>query len=1054
MRMIRFVKDINIAIGDSQRPLRERVFLIYTCLSVLSALFALAGDLIFRENPVENIVLAAVVILVPFISYCGFYGNKIDIAAKIIVSMLVFVILPAIFFFGGGIMGGGLHWIIFAFMYSGHVLTAKWRKYMLAFIVMVSLTLFALQYISPELFYEHSRSMFFIDSLISLLLVGGVCFSMTWFQNRLFMEENLRAVKEAKRAEDLTVAQNRFFSSMSHEIRTPINSILGLNELILRDADSTQEILKDASGIKGAGNMLLALINDILDFSKMEAGSMDIVPVEYNVENMLSEIVDMIWLRANDKGLKFTISVDPSVPVGLYGDEVRIKQVVVNLLNNAVKYTEKGSVELRLESSKTEDGRVNICISVSDTGMGIKKDAMPYLFDAFKRIDEEKNRLIEGTGLGLSIVKQIVDLMGGTVNVNSVYGVGTTFTVNIMQGITNAKKIGELNLQSRHTQVSREYESSFTAPTAKILIVDDNDMNLEVESKLLANTRMTIHKALSGKEALKMTLKHHYDVIIMDHLMPEMDGIECLDKIKNQPGGVNTTTPVVVLTANAGSDNRVLYNRSGFDGYLVKPVSGESLEATMLKFISPEKILLKTRILSMNEEFNTLEGYTGKMPVVITTTSMCGIPDRIVKKLRLPIISFHMVTENASFKDGVQMGADELIFYIEKGKTAVSQAPSEKEYTDFFASNLKNAHHVIHIAHARFMSEDYDVASEAARAFENVTVVSSGFVSSATGLLTLIAYKMAQQNLSVDDILHELENVKKRINCSFILDTTKYMVNKGFISSRTDFIARNLNIHPRIEIKNDRCTIVDLWIGGIKNNYKKYIRRTIPRNANPDLDVVIVNYVNIPIETLNWMKEEILKVAHFENIIFVQASAAISANCGPGCLAIVYYTRSDKSYNIASLLENKDEEADAEKSDSEYIIDKADLYVTQPAMTIDNTLDVNDTDELENQGLNREVGLKYCGSEKNYEKLLKMFTDTLHAKTEEIEGFYAKEDWKNYTIKIHAFKSSAKMIGALELMDMAGKLEEAGKNADKDYIHKHHQDLIEKSLSIERLIKV
>jgi CheY-like chemotaxis protein/anti-sigma regulatory factor (Ser/Thr protein kinase) len=286
---------------------------------------------------------------------------------------------------------------------------------------------------------------------------------------------------------------------------------------------------------------------------------------------MLSKIVNMIWLKAHDKGLQFNVSVDPQVPTVLYGDEVRIKQIIINLLNNAVKYTAEGSIELRVESENIDDKFTNITISVSDTGMGIKKEALPNLFDAFKRVDEEKNRYIEGTGLGLSIVKQLVELMDGTISVNSVYGDGSTFSVTLKQGISDISEIGDLNIHNQALAKRSQYESNFKAPEAKILIVDDNEMNLEVEKKLLISTQMNIDTVLIGKDALEKTLEKKYDVILMDHLMPVMSGIECLEYIRSQSGGLNRTTPVIVLTANAGSDNRDLYNRAGFDGYLVKP---------------------------------------------------------------------------------------------------------------------------------------------------------------------------------------------------------------------------------------------------------------------------------------------------------------------------------------------------------------------------------------------------------------------------------------------------------------------------------------------------
>ena len=488
----KLITDIRTAIGDRNRPIHERVFLIYSIISEIAVLIAFCADIQMGEHPGELILLGIVILFVPFVTIVCMYKNRIRFAVGLIVVGLLAFILPVLFFLGGGLEGGGVLWIIFAFMYIGLVISGKWRKILLVIRFLESLAMYLIGFYYPGLIQTHSHEMFYKDSFVSLILVGIVCFVMTWFQNRLFRDETRRAKEAAEKAEELNRSQNRFFSSMSHEIRTPINSILGLNELILRDQSASEEVLKDASGIQGAGKLLLSLINDILDFSKMEAGSMDIVPVDYKIGDMLSEIVNMIWLKAHDKGLAFHVSVDPKVPSVLYGDEVRIKQVIINLLNNAVKYTAEGSVELHVENEILDEDSVVLNISISDTGMGIKKEALPFLFDAFKRVDEEKNRHIEGTGLGLSIVKQLMDLMGGTITVNSVYGEGSTFVVTLRQGISDATQIGDLNIHNQQFSGRGAYESSFKAPEAGILIVDDNEMNLEVEKKLLAETGMRI----------------------------------------------------------------------------------------------------------------------------------------------------------------------------------------------------------------------------------------------------------------------------------------------------------------------------------------------------------------------------------------------------------------------------------------------------------------------------------------------------------------------------------------------------------------------------------
>ncbi len=1058
MRIKKIIRTIRDAVMNPEREFSERIYVGLALISELTVFIALIGDLLCAEYVGEILVIISTLIFVPLLTVFCFKRNKIRLAIRITVACLLLFILPGLFFFGGGVEGGGVLWFIFVFAYVGLVISGIWRVIIGLILSILAAVCYTMEYCHPEWIRTHSRGMTYVDSYISLVLVGVVCVVMTWLQNRLFMDENERAKKEAERAEELTRSQNRFFSSMSHEIRTPINSILGLNELILRDINTSDEVAEDARGIQGAGKMLLALVNDILDFSKIEAGSMDIVPVDYRVGEVLSEVVNMIWLKAEEKGLKFNVNIDPRVPSVLYGDEVRLKQIIINILNNAVKYTVKGSVELHIEKEDVDDKTVELLISISDTGMGIKKEALPYLFDAFKRVDEEKNRYIEGTGLGLSIVKQLVELMDGNIKVNSIYGEGSTFTVSIRQGVSDHTPIGELNIHSRNALVRTIYESSFQAPEARILIVDDNEMNLEVESRLLDGTDIYIDKALNGKEALELSEHNHYDVILMDHLMPEMDGIECLEEIRNQTGNLNRTTPVVVLTANAGSENRDLYNRSGFDGYLVKPVSGASLEEMLIKHIPREKLIVRNKITNMGDDIKTAEGYLGKEPVIITSTSLCDLPDGIVRKLKLSILPFRIKTEEGVFKDYVQMGADELINYLRSGKNAESLPPDETTYTEFFSEALKKAHHLIHIAITSSMSEDYRLSSEAAKAFDNVTVINSGCLSSATGILVLIACKLAQQGFPAADIVEELEVVKHRLRCSFIIDTTEYMARNGHINPKVHSIARSLNLHPCLTFKEDMAGIGGIWAGKIKRAYKHYIKKAFPVDIIPDSDVVFITYADVPLETLIWIREEISKMAYFEHVIFKQASAAISSNCGPGTVGILYFVKSNKSYNISSFIDEVPEEDSDEDAGSgsgnvlPYRSDETDYKEEEDKEEKNGTEEAEEdsyetpSDESEEkawyqaiEGIDADTAILNSGSEEAFKTVLKIFYDSIPVKYSEIEDYYTSEDWDNYTIKVHALKSSAKLIGAMGFSDEAQLLEDAGKAKDTGYIKEHHE---------------
>jgi len=1072
MNQFKLIKEAIAAVRDPNRNYTERTFLFLTFFSEIMGAVALVGDLVTGENLREVVVLGSTLVFVPLITLICLHFDRLILATRIIVLCLVLVMIPALFFFGGGLEGGGYLWIIFAFMYAGLVLNGKWRTCIFALIPILAFVCYYVAYRHSELIYPHSWRMFYQDSFISIVLVGILCYLMTWTQSRILSEQKERAEKEAEKAEELTRSQNRFFSSMSHEIRTPINSILGLNELILRDQEASDDIIRDATGIQGSGKMLLALINDILDFSKIEAGSMDIVPVDYRIGDMLSEIVNMLWLRAHDKGLGFEVSVDPEVPVVLYGDEVRIKQIIINLLNNAVKYTKEGKVELRIESRDRDSDTVELVISISDTGMGIKKEDIPYLFDAFKRVDEGKNRHIEGTGLGLSIVKQLIELMGGNITVSSVYGEGTTFTATIVQVVSDHSQVGELNIHNQQVVKRSNYESSFLAPEVRILIVDDNEMNLEVEKRLLEDTDMGIDTVLSGKAALDQCLKVHYDAIFMDHLMPGMDGVECLELLRNQAGGLNRTTPVIILTANAGSENRDLYNRAGFDGYLVKPVSGEAMEQMLIRHVSKEKIILRSVMMGDSEEIRASDGYADKQSVIITSTSMCDLPEYLVRKLHIPIIPFVIKTEDGIFKDGIHMDANELIRHMSSGKDATSAPPTEAEYTEFFAENLKKAHNIIHIAITTSMSKDFRNSSEAAKAFENVTIVNSECISSATGILILIGYKLIQQGLQAQEIVAELESVKERLKCSFVIDSTEYMARKGLVSDRLNKIARVFNLHPALRIREDKKGVGGFWIGRTRRAYRKYINKVLPPDTIPDSDLVFITYVDVPVDTLIWIEEEIRKHAYFEHVVFQQASAAISSNCGPGTFGILYFLKSNKSYNIGSFVDNlriskrntygteeneaQDQELPGESPADETPVEE-NLSPGTPEGYPEEEPEAAGSSEAawyeKLEGIDGKTAIKNSGSEDAFKMVLKIFYDSIWDKYDELDRSYSAGDWKNYTIKIHALKSSSRLVGAMKLGDEAESLEMAGKEGDVSYIKEHHTATMERFLKYKEILE-
>ena len=419
-------------------------------------------------------------------------------------------------------------------------------------------------------------------------------------------------IEKRKKAEAEREAKSRFLSNMSHEIRTPINAVLGMNEMILREAEDKQ-ILTYASNIQSSGKMLLSLINDILDMSKIESGKMEIVPVEYKMSSVVMDLWNVIYLRAKEKNLALDVELDETLPCVLYGDDVRIKQIVTNLLTNAVKYTPEGSVKLKIFYERQKEDELLLKISVMDTGIGIRKEDMGKLFESFQRLDEEKNRNIEGTGLGMNITMSLLKMMGGDMKVDSEYQKGSTFTVIIPQKIIKDEPTGSFQkIQERNSWQSGSKKGSFIAPEGCALVVDDNEMNLTVFQSLLKRTKMQVVTAESGKQCLEYVQKQKFHIIFLDHMMPGMDGIETLHEIKRLAEGMdflNRDTPVVVLTANAVAGAREMYLEEGFQDFLAKPIDAELMEQMICKYLPKELIQTVTETDSDSENGNDAEEY-------------------------------------------------------------------------------------------------------------------------------------------------------------------------------------------------------------------------------------------------------------------------------------------------------------------------------------------------------------------------------------------------------------------------------------------------------------
>ena len=446
------------------------------------------------------------------------------------------------------------------------------------------------------------------------------CLGLTLFIIGLYMtveNPDARLVKllekETKRADVANQAKTNFLANMSHEIRTPINAVLGMNEMILRESKE-RNIKEYARDVQGAAKSLLSIINDILDITKIESGKLTIIPAEYAFSNMIHDVTNMISFKAKAKELDFTVIIDENIPNVLRGDDIRIRQILVNLLNNAVKYTHEG--EIRLEATLLpceQENIAHISFVVKDTGIGIKEEDIQKLFIPFERIEEKRNRNIEGTGLGMNITMQLLALLDSKLKIESEYGSGSEFSFVLSQEVINPEPIGNLEEQIKTQNNAYDYKTYFEAPEAKILVVDDSEMNRKVFCGLLKDTKMQIEEAASGKECLEKVKKTAFHIIFMDHMMPEMDGIETFTLMKQLEDCPNKNTPVVILTANAIVGAKEQYLEAGFQAFLSKPIDLQELEKTLEELLDKTLVHHVKRAVSQEDEISI---NTSELPMI------------------------------------------------------------------------------------------------------------------------------------------------------------------------------------------------------------------------------------------------------------------------------------------------------------------------------------------------------------------------------------------------------------------------------------------------------
>lgn len=539
----------------------------------------------------ESAAIIGVVLLVVCASlYMSLKKKNMKAAGLIICFGANIVVFPVMFFASGGINSGMPVWYVLGLIFTWLILEG-WTSLILFFIsfAVMAGTILVASY-QPELLVEMPAEYAVPDVIQAIFIVSGIFGIILKYQMYVYEKQRKQLIEHEKDLVAANRAKSTFLANMSHEIRTPINGIIGMDTMLLHECEGNKALREYGQNIMSASQSLLSIVNDILDISKIETGKLEIIPVEYELFSILNDCYNMTAPRAEQKHLKLSFLVNPELPARLYGDEVRVRQIIGNLLSNAVKYTEEGSVELSVDFEEKTTDHMILVLTVKDTGIGIRREDVVRIFDHFTRLDEEKNRHVEGSGLGLNLTKKLVDLMHGNIIVNSVYGQGSVFRVKIRQEITNPQPIGVFG--KRYYEQEEDDDQEVTrvyAPDAQILLVEDVPMNLLVAKGLLKYSAVRIDTAENGREALERIRDKKYDLIFMDHMMPVMDGVEAFRDMRENTDHLNTETPVVIMTANAIVGAKEEYIQAGFADYISKPIREKELYEVLAKYLPQEK---------------------------------------------------------------------------------------------------------------------------------------------------------------------------------------------------------------------------------------------------------------------------------------------------------------------------------------------------------------------------------------------------------------------------------------------------------------------------------
>ncbi len=598
------LKKLNKQFFGQDLPTDLVLFNIITISALVGGFITIPFNIINGLSGLLTVVIIVALFMDAVCIYMANYRNRLKNSTIAVCFVVGIGLFPVMFFVTGGINSGMVCWFSMGIIFIFMLLDGMDFIFMLLTDLAIIIGCYVISYYHPDYVISWgNRQGVFFDVIQSMIISSVAIGSIVKFQKSVYvklfkqasinnddlLEKTLQAKRAEKMAQTATEAKSNFLANMSHEIRTPINTIMGMDEMILRET-SEKVVEEYALDIKTASQNLLSLINDILDITKIESGKMGIVKGDYQFMSLMHDVLNNVTLRAKEKGLEIRLNIASDIPSDMMGDDIRIRQILTNIITNAVKYTQEGYIEISASCVKGFGGYVDLTFSVKDTGIGIKPEDIKRMFESFERLEVNRNRNIEGAGLGMTITQNLLKMMGSSLKVESVYGEGSTFSFTITQEIVEEEPIGDFEQKLKQLTSNYEYSTSFEAPKAHFLVVDDNTMNRKVFVSLLKDSKVRIDEADGGEECLRLIKTKHYDMIFLDHMMPGLDGIETFKAMATLEGNKCLGTPVIALTANAIAGAKERYLTTGFHGFLSKPIVPAQLEKMIRDFL-PEDLL-------------------------------------------------------------------------------------------------------------------------------------------------------------------------------------------------------------------------------------------------------------------------------------------------------------------------------------------------------------------------------------------------------------------------------------------------------------------------------